>query len=329
MNRELVMLAHTYVEDKYHFAGWRMSEKMDGQRAIWIKETRGLPIAQVPFANRALDSRDHICTGLWTRTAKVIHAPNFWLDQLPDVWLDGELHIERNQSQLLQSTVTKLNPDPYMWKLVKYHVFDIPSLFYLPGTVENKEYIYTFPKQEIEYQTPTFEQSYLKLRSIDLGEYATVLEQVALSRSLPEAKDQVERKLEEVSKVGGEGVIVRSPNSFWSPMRSHSMLKIKPRMDSEAKIVGYIAGKGKFRGLVGAFKVEWNGHLFDLSGFTDNERRLDSVGAEYAYQNPGQLIKNGSCVQFPIGTIVTFKYRKLSSKGIPIEAQFFRKEILK
>ena len=145
INRTFVMLAEDCDHNQDHFAGWFWSEKKDGQRAIWIPETRGKPIAEVPFANTALDNRNHTCTGLWSRGAKVIHAPEAWIETLPThTMLDGELWIDRGQNQYLQSVVSQLRPG-IGWSQVKYHLIDFPTTFFLPGRVYNKEYEYVFP----------------------------------------------------------------------------------------------------------------------------------------------------------------------------------------
>ena len=52
MKREYVQLAHVFDSKKHSPAGWYASEKLDGQRAWWDGGvSRGMPAAQVPYAN--------------------------------------------------------------------------------------------------------------------------------------------------------------------------------------------------------------------------------------------------------------------------------------
>ena len=78
------------------------------------------------FANTAKDARllvQPIATGLWSRYAKPIHAPAWFLDQLPEIPLDGELYLGAGEFQELISIVKQHNPDG-RWANVKYMVFD-------------------------------------------------------------------------------------------------------------------------------------------------------------------------------------------------------------
>ena len=86
--------------------------------------------------------------------------------------------------------------------------------------------------------------------------------------------------------------------------RSDELLKLKPLLDTEAKVVGYIPGKGKYEGMLGSLEVETpEGKRFRLgTGFTDALRA-----------NPPA-----------IGSIVTYTYRGLTNKGTPRFASFKR-----
>jgi len=111
MKQEYLMLSHIFKPMKQSVAGWFVSEKLDGIRAYWDGGlSRGLPASEVPYANTVKDFRlNHqvMATGLWTRTGKVIYAPDYWLNQLPSIPLDGELYIGPNSFQELTSIVSK------------------------------------------------------------------------------------------------------------------------------------------------------------------------------------------------------------------------------
>jgi len=86
--------------------------------------------------------------------------------------------------------------------------------------------------------------------------------------------------------------------------RSEVLLKLKPHLDAEAVVVGHRAGTGKYRGLVGALEVESaQGRRFFIgSGLGDAMRRDPPA----------------------IGTIVTYRYRELTSSGLPRFATYLR-----
>src|SRR4051812_31408227 len=106
--RAITMLAKDYDPLKFKVEGSFMSEKYDGVRALWLPFTRGFQFSQVPWANRQRDSKEYVCSGLWTRRGKTIQAPAWFLDSLPQTMpLDGELYLGRNQFEDTMSVVRK------------------------------------------------------------------------------------------------------------------------------------------------------------------------------------------------------------------------------
>ena len=86
--------------------------------------------------------------------------------------------------------------------------------------------------------------------------------------------------------------------------RSEALLKLKPLLDTEAKVIAHVPGKGKFDGMLGSLEVETpEGKRFRIgTGFKDDVRK-----------NPP-----------PIGSIVTYQYRGLTKNGLPRFASFLR-----
>lgn len=314
-NGELTLLAQDYDEEKHNPNGWFCSEKLDGQRAIWLPGTRRLPVERVPFANRERDARDHVATGLWSRYGKVIHAPTWFLDQLPPFNLDGELWIGRGQNQSLSSCVRKLIPVDHEWKNVRLYVFDSPACdeFWKARRIYTTHYKFVFDgKTRLATTTGnygSFDKLLLDLRERFADNDAVVLhEQSQLSFGTRECLDAISEKLTRVVGAGGEGLILRHYNLTWHPKRTYELLKVKPVQYGTAVIVGWAPGKGKLKGMMGALKMAWQGKLFELSGFTNNERTL----------------VNGEPFYFPAGKEIAFKYRELTDAGIPKEARYNR-----
>ncbi len=341
--RELLMLAHVFEGSKHSVAGWFMSEKLDGQRCLWDGGvSRGELARDVPWANTEKDGRyinQPRATGLWTRYGNVIHAPEWFLNKLPEgICLDGELYLGRGQFQTLRTIVSTLEPG-VGWESVQYKVFDAPH----PCTVFNDgeikitnfkkilkngfEYWFTrSPRQPASKQN--FEQTYARLPQ----EFRH--DQSRLPYSTAAAKTTLLDKLEEITALGGEGIMLRKPESFWQPCRSHDLLKVKKMLDAEGTVLGYQWGErtalgSKLLGLMGALVLDFNGRVFSLSGFTDAERQLILMGPgslKEGHIHPGcRATKAWTNLQFPIGSRVSFHYRELTDDLIPKEARFWRK----
>ena len=84
-------------------AGYLVSEKLDGVRAVWDGKV------------------------LRFRSGRLIPAPRWFTAKLPETPLDGELWIARGQFDALSGTVRKLAPVDAEWQKVNYMVFDLPK----------------------------------------------------------------------------------------------------------------------------------------------------------------------------------------------------------
>lgn len=342
MKREFVMLAQKYEDRKHRRGSYYWSIKYDGMRAFWDGGiTRG---KRVPWC-------DEVCTGLFSRYMKPIFAPDWWLDKLPRIPLDGELWIGPGLFQEVMSVCRRHEPDG-RWAKIKYCIVDFPGL----------ETVFDYGLYKSSITTCLFDH---KLRG-QLGTWASEIG-VPWNKSKPfdpknfpnivamEGKDigivEVVKQelwnpqdgnaiLSRLLEQGHEGIILRTVNSVWAPERGSNMLKIKPWNDSEGTVIGCMYGRAtdkgsKLLGMMGALIVRWDGPLgvreFQLSGFTDMERALTCpLGATRAMQiasvRPGEEAANGVYpINFPIGSVVTFKYRELSIDGVPKEARYWRR----
>jgi len=356
MNREFLMLAHSY-EPKHHVGGYFMSEKLDGRRMYWDGGiTRGMAKAVIPWANTDKDSRLHaeqISTGLWSRYGNVIHAPDWWLNCLPRIPLDGEAYSGALRQDLMSITASH-TPD-IRWQQVQYFCFDMPAYerVFMDGRINNPNFKKVFQgimgwinaagllvaggldyRPEIDTQ---FETTYFLLKKWLTGATAIAHTQVQLPYQTDVAIQMLEDETARIVACGGEGMIVRAPGGLWVPKRVRTVLKVKPLKDAEGVVTGYTAGCGKHLGRMGALILDYQGKRLELSGFCDQERRLitsqlvkcsDPTGKaqEWAIEHPGEDVPEWiESAQFLRGTMVTFKYRGMSKDGIPQEARYWRK----
>ena len=261
------------------------------------------------------------------------------------IFLDGEIWIGRGQHQRLMSIVKDLVPGPG-WPSVTYKVFDFPptDVIFANGHIDETNYKKSFtgilhcglkfPLNRILRFDAAVQQM------IGFGGWNAIvgpLPQHRLVMSTGSAMVEMGKLLKGIEDNGGEGIVLRHPKSWWVPQRSHQLLKMKTLHDAEAIVVGYTSGRetdlgSKLLGLMGALIVRYKGKEFELSGFTDKERRLEINGdyikaRDYCSERPGTRVDAAgiSNPSFPIGSKVTFQYRELTDDGRPKEARYWRK----
>jgi DNA ligase-1 len=354
--REFLMLAHEYSPAKHDVSGCYVSEKLDGTRCFWDGGvSRGMPTVDIPWANirnpktGGLKKKiKPLSTGLWSRYGNPIIAPDWWLNQLPCLPLDGELWAGRGNFQLCRSICAKDIPGD-AWKSIEFAIIGSPPLdsMFADGLINNhnmtlevslekvKRWLGARPasiRHDLRFLQfgMTFEEELAILRSAVPSEGNVYL---LKQKKLPatNAGAAVEEELSRVLDTGGEGLVIRNPDSIWTPTRSHDVLKYKPFSDSEGTVVGYTTGRetdrgSKLLGMIGALILDYNGHRLELSGLTDAERQFDGEAASaWAAQNPGVDVPQWVDGRyFHRGQSVTFKYRELSDDGIPKEARYMR-----
>ena len=115
---------------------------------------------------------------------------------------------------------------------------------------------------------------------------------------------ELEARLKQVVAAGGEGLMLHRGKALYRAGRSDDLLKYKLYEDAEARVVAHAPGKGKYTGMLGALVVRMpDGRQFRLgTGFTDMQR-----------SDPP-----------PVGSLVTYRYNGLTSKGLPRFARFMR-----
>lgn len=248
-----VMLAERYHE-AIDPAGYWVSEKLDGVRAIWDGQQLRL------------------------RSGRPIVAPPWFLAALPAQPVDGELWLGRRRFDELSGLIRSEAPDDPRWREVRYMLFE------LPGAQGN------------------------------FSERVEILRAIAASIGVPWVQAVPQRRVadrralqalfDEVVRGGGEGLMLHRADAAWTAGRSDALLKLTPWLDAEARVIAHLPGKGRLAGMTGSLLVETpDGRRFRLgSGLTDALRRTPPAP----------------------GTLVTYRYRELTPKGLPRFPRFLR-----
>lgn len=359
--REFLQLAKTFKPGKDNPAGMWISEKMDGCRAWWDGGiTRGLPTETVPWANvtdpktgkRKAKIKPE-STGLWSRYGNPIMAPDWWLNHLPPIFLDGELFAGRGNFQTLRSIVAKDVPEEDRWAGVQFAAFGSPTpqQVFSPGEIKNTNFhleidqmkIMQFIQSRADSGTLeefvhapggiTFEEELNYLQGALVGGDLCYLHRhVKLPDDPHAAEDSMGKFMDVVLQEGGEGVMLRKPNSIWTPKRVSTLLKVKPFTDDQGTLVGFVSGRetdkgSKLRGLIGAMILDYKGKRLELAGFTNEEREFEtSEMRAHAWESPGvDMPDDFQGKHFKVGDTIEFRYRELSDDLIPKEARYARR----
>lgn len=115
----------------------------------------------------------------------------------------------------------------------------------------------------------------------------------------------LQRRLESVTAAGGEGLMLHLATAPVVTGRSDVLMKLKPHLDAEAVVVATRPGAGKYRGQVGAIEVE----------SADGRRFLVGSGLSDALRREPP----------PLGSVITYRYRELTSNGVPRFATYLRR----
>ena len=262
--------------------GWYMSEKFDGQRALW-------------------DGAKFVTRGSPSNYPRVYpYVPKWFIALMPPgIALDGEFFIKRDAFQEIGFLKSKLKPQEERkkndntqidldkkWNTIKYQVFDLPT---------------QEPFEERQKLLKTIiDKRKLLWNKINLPPYLTKGEcpLILTKQYLIKNPNEIDKFYDEIVSQDAEGLMIRAPKIPYIPKRTRLMLKLKPEEDAECTIINYKPGEGKYTGSLGSFLCESNGKQFYVGGMTDQIRK------DYLTTHPK-------------GTVITYKYTFLTDDGIP------------
>ena len=212
------------------------------------------------------------------RSGRPVSAPAWFIAKLPAPALDGELWLARGRFDALSGIVRKTEPADDEWRQVKYMVFELPNA------------------------SGTFAERARRIREIVATTQWPQL--VAVEQFRVADRAALKRRLDEVVRRGGEGLMLHLADALYVTGRSDVLIKVKPQQDTEAVVIDHVPGKGKYQGMMGALRVRASdGKEFLIgTGFTDEVRK-----------NPP-----------PVGTTITYTYRGLTKTGLPRFVSYLR-----
>ena len=240
-----VLLAETW-DGLLDPTGWWMSEKLDGLRAYWD-------------GNRLI-----------SRLGNVFHAPDWFIQGLPQHPLDGELFLARKSFQKSTAIVRRQDKSEH-WKQIKFLIFDAPA------------------------HTGPFEERLKLLQGLTATTYAA-----PHPHTLCTSPTHLKEELARVESLGAEGLMLRQPQSTYVAGRSATLLKVKSFKDDEAIVIAHQPGAGRHKGRLGALLVRLaSGKEFSIgTGFSDKERETPPpIGTTVTFKY--QELSDGGVPRFP------------------------------
>ena len=270
--------------------GWLWSEKYDGYRSRYMGATTS------EFVSRA----NNIFTGV----------PDWFIKAMPPgINLDGELWIGRNKFEATGVVRKTKNKDPKEWIQVKYVVYDLPDE---EGTFEER----VKKMQKIVKDT----RSRWNIIRKKLPEPFCNVESplIMAKQKVVNSQEELDIEYQEIIRNGGEGIMIRHPNSPYKDGRSDDLLKIKPTFDEEAMIIGYKEGKGKYEGMLGGFICE---QLINMDKY---HLRDQNENHNFTTSGMDDDIRENYQETHPIGTVINYEHSGKTKVGKPRFARYVR-----
>jgi DNA ligase-1 len=272
-----VLLAKNF-DDDVNIEGWYASEKWDGYRSVW-------------------NGKNFV-----SRTGKSFDVPDWYCSIMPpSIALDGELWLGRGKFEdcgLLrkkrptkESDVQKWNEE-WLKKEVVFNVFDIMNLNV--GFEIRMEKLRKLVKDRNKC-----------MKQLNINKPNPIL---AFTEQTKVNKVEALKMAKEVIKDGGEGIMLRQPDSLYEANRSKTLYKIKEVDDMEVRIDGYKNGAGKYKGILGSFTCS-------LINKPDIKCNVSGMNDQ---------IRKSYLTTHPIGTIITITYNGLTGSGKPRHPRYLR-----
>ncbi len=271
--------------------GWLASEKYDGYRARWMGKMK--------------DKDEKV---FLSRAKKLFNAHELFKLAMPDENIDGELWVGRENFQMM-GVVRKKIPILEEWKHVQYIVYDLPDMKKpFNERIKALKKIVKENKERWDSMVSTLPEEFRIECPLKMAK-----------QTLIESEEQMDKLYKDILKKGGEGLMIKDPDSFYEDKRSNYMLKVKPEFDEEAEIVDYKLGKGKNLGILGSFICA------PLKNMDTYHLRDKDPNNEFSLSGMDDSVRNDYETTHPIGTVVSITHSGKTDGGKPRFARYVRK----
>jgi DNA ligase-1 len=234
---------------------------------------------------------------LISRGGNIFDAPAFFTDGFPKHKLDGELWIKRGEFDLVSSIVRVGMLDPRVKPEDDGELKPEDDSSVIPGASS------VIPDSDRESRWSKITYNIFEVPEADgnLTQRLSLVKETKYLKLIKQIKVKSKKHLKnfqkEIEDKGGEGVVVRDGTLPYYTGRNNNALKVKSFLDDECTVTQHLDGSGKYKNKLGSIKCKLkSGKIIKIgTGFSDKQR-----------QNPPAL-----------GSVVTFKYYGLTSKGNP------------
>ena len=266
-----------------------IEEKYDGVRVIAIVKGD-----EVTYFTRSFNELPQRCLQKITSEIKIllngIDVPQ------PGIFFDGELTDSNRKS--VSGKVTQMlkgNPADSIGDDMLYNIFDVEEVQVLEtGKGVNPFYR---RRQLLETMFKSNKWDLIVDRLIEQKNEKVELTSLVLANSVTtDDHSLIHKTYKELVDIGGEGVIVKSPDHLYECKRSKSWIKIKEVNDCDLVIKGWYPGEGKREGFIGGLICEDLSGKVQVkvgSGFTEEDLKVLS-------QDPDSLVGKIAACQYNV-----------------------------
>ena len=279
-------------DDESQIAKWSnivIEEKYDGVRVIAI--VKGDDVA---YFTRSFNELPGRCLQKITRGIRLllngIDVPH------PGIFFDGELtDLNRKSVSGKVTQMLKGNPADSIGDDMLYNIFDVEEAQVLEsGKGVNPFYR---RRQLLETMFKSNKWDLIVDRIIEQKNEKVELTSLVLANSITtDDHSLIHKTYKELVDIGGEGVIVKSPDHLYECKRSKSWIKIKEVNDCDLIIKGWYPGEGKREGYIGGLICEDSSGEVKVkvgSGFTEEDLKTLS-------QDPDGLVGKIAACQYNV-----------------------------
>jgi len=202
-----------------------------------------------------------------SKDGNIFKVPEWFKNSLQsDIPLDGEFWCGRNNLEKAISVVQSGYAGD--WRATQYMIFE-------------------------SVMPVNFDQRLEIAKSKKYSSHIQIINQV-----ICKGRDHLYRFEDKIINAGGEGVIVRNPESFYIEGRSDTILKLKPYFDDEATVIDYKISRKT--GLVASLICQYEDITIKVAG----------LKLRHKLKPP------------EIGSVITFSYEGKTRRGIPTSAMY-------